>query len=124
MDIALVTAASLLVLIAVAHSYLGEKYVLIRLFRREDLPRVMGSEQFTKRVLRFAWHVTSIAWVGFAGVLLVFAGDASDARSSVLRVISGTFAASALLTGTASRGRHLSWAVFTAIAVLTWMESV
>ena len=49
MTIALQVAAFLICAVAVAHSYLGERYILIRLFRRDDLPRIMGGAEFTKR---------------------------------------------------------------------------
>ena len=62
----LLAAAVLAGLTGVAHSYLGERYILIRLFRRQDLPHLFGSDVFTRRTLRVAWHLTSIAWWGSA----------------------------------------------------------
>ena len=59
-------AAALVVALGLAHSFLGERYILQRLLRREDLPRLFGSADFTRRTLRFAWHVTSVAWLGLA----------------------------------------------------------
>ena len=53
-------AALLAVLLAVAHSSLGERFILIRLLRRQDLPRLFGSDRFTRGTLRFAWHLTSV----------------------------------------------------------------
>lgn len=44
----LLIAAILAVMIAVIHSFLGERFVLIRLFRRDDLPRLFGSDWFTR----------------------------------------------------------------------------
>ena len=70
----LALAAILILAIALAHSYLGERYILIRLFR-QPLPKLFGSDDFTKRTLRFAWHVTSIAWLGFAALLLQVGSD-------------------------------------------------
>ena len=61
----------LLLIIGLIHSYLGEKYLLIRLFRRDNLPKLLGSDWFTKRVLRFAWHLTTLAWWGFSAILYV-----------------------------------------------------
>lgn len=116
----LIVAATLLVAIAAAHSYLGERYILIRLFRREDLPRVRGSESFTKNILRFAWHITSVAWLGFAAILVILSRPPL-AASSVARIVSFTFLTSAALSGFGSRGRHYSWIVFVAIAFLTWL---
>ena len=119
----LLLAAALLALTAIAHSALGERYILRRLFRRADLPHLFGSDQFTRRTLRFAWHVTSVAWLGLAGVLIVLAGDGAPARDTLLRLVAATFAASAAIAALGSRGRHLSWLVFTAIPLLAWLAA-
>jgi hypothetical protein len=119
----LMVAGSLAALLGVAHSILGEHYILIRLFRREDLPRLFGSDWFTRRTLRFAWHLTTIAWWGFAALLIMLARDLEMTRSNVLLVIAATFVASAAVTAVASRGRHLAWVVFLAIALLAWLGS-
>lgn len=115
-------AAALLVAIAIAHSYLGERYILIRLFRRDNLPKLGGSDWFTKRTLRFAWHITSVAWLGFAGILVGLARD-SIGTDGVVRIVSLTFFASAGMSGFGSRGRHYSWIVFLAIGLLTWFSA-
>jgi len=120
----LLIAATLAAGVGLAHSYLGERYILIRLFRRTELPRLFGSDLFTRRTLRFAWHITSLAWWGFAALLLVLAkGDPATLRQNTLLVLAATFAASAAMTGIASRGRHLAWIVFLAIAVLSWLAA-
>lgn len=120
----LITAATLAFAIGLAHSYLGEKYILVRLLRRDNLPRLLGSDWFTKRTLRFAWHLTTVAWWGFGLVLLAFASGSGDAAHRLaLRAISLTFSVSALISLVASRGKHLSWVVFLAIAFLSWLAS-
>jgi hypothetical protein len=121
MKTALLAAAAILVLTAAAHSFLGERYILIRLFRRDDLPRLFGGDAFTKRVLRFAWHLTSIAWLGFAGILVVLARDQATPWVALLNVVAATFACHAALTALASRGRHLAWLAFAAVAILVWL---
>jgi hypothetical protein len=118
----LLLAAALIALTAIAHSVLGERYILMRLFRRADLPHLFGSDRFTRRTLRFAWHVTSVAWLGLAGVLIVLIGEGAPARDTLLRIVAATFAASAVIAALGSRGRHLSWIVFTAIALLAWLS--
>lgn len=110
MDPLLLAAALLALGVAGTHSYLGEKYILIRLFRRQDLPKIGGSDWFTKRTLRFAWHITSIAWIGMGAALLW------ETRIA----IAAAFGASGLLALVASRGKHYSWIVFGAIAMLAW----
>ena len=123
MNGSLLTAAALLIAIAIAHSLLGERYILMRLFRRDDLPRLFGSDWFTRRTLRFVWHVTSLAWLGFAAVLMLLSQSATPTRDSLLSVVSLTFLLTATVAAVASRGRHLSWVVFLAVAVLAWSAS-
>lgn len=119
MKAGLLIAAVLLVAVALAHSYLGERYILIRLFRRDDLPRLFGSDRFTKRTLRFAWHITSVAWIGFAGVLGALATQEAS-WSWALVAIAVTFLLTSLVIAIASKGRHLAWPVFLAVALLAW----
>src|SRR3954468_15002221 len=110
-------AAALALGIGIAHSFLGEKYILIRLFRRNDLPKLFGGTQFTIRTLRFAWHLTSVAWWGAAALLFLLAqGPLSS--SAVSAVLAAVFLASAGVTFIASRGRHLAWPVFLAIGFI------
>jgi hypothetical protein len=115
---ALSLAAALLVVIGLAHSYLGERYILVRLFRR-DLPALFGDDRFTKRTLRFAWHVTTVAWWGLAALL----ASGLDAPRTSLRIIAATFLLTGVVALAWSRGRHLSWVVFLAIAGLVWWAS-
>ena len=112
----LFTAALLLIGVAAAHSYLGEKYILIRLFRRE-LPKLYGDDAYTKQALRFAWHLTSVAWLGFAAIVL------SSPSPEVLRGTAITFAVSAIFPLYFTRGKHLAWIPFLMIATLCWLAS-
>lgn len=114
----LVLAATGLCAVGIAHSYLGERYLLMRLFRRDDLPRLRGSELFTKRTLRFAWHVTTVAWWGAAAALLAL--GAGSPRLAV-QALSATFLVTAIVTLVASRGRHLAWPVFLLIGIAAWL---
>lgn len=117
----LIIGAVLTVAIGVAHSVLGEKHILIRLFRRDNLPYLLGSDVFTKQTLRFAWHLTTIAWWGFAALLVLYATRGSDAGvSTAASIIEIVFLASALVTLIATRGRHLAWVVFLGIAAAAW----
>ncbi len=117
MTLALDIAAALIVAVALGHSYLGERFILIRLFRRDDLPKLFGGTEFTRRTLRFAWHITSLAWLGLAAVLVLIAR--ARATPAALGLAVGlTFLAHCLVALVGSRGRHLSWIVFLAIGVL------
>lgn len=61
-------AAATLVLIGVLHSALGEKDILKPLFA---VPWAATYPRWaTERILRFAWHFTTIAWFALAAVLV------------------------------------------------------
>ncbi len=117
MGAALMSAAVLAVLVGIAHSVLGERYILARLFRRDGLPKLFGGVEFTRRTLRFAWHVTTLAWWGYAALLVVMARGPLSLDTAAI-VIAATFLCTAGVTLVASRGRHLAWLVFAAIGGL------
>lgn len=117
MRTALSVAAFLAFAVGAAHSVLGERYILVRLFRRPDLPHLFGGPEFTIRTLRFAWHITTIAWWGLAAILVLIAHEQASA-SSLLYVISAAFLLSAVVAAVGSRLRHLAWIVFGAIGFI------
>ena len=121
MSVLLVVAAILIALLGMAHSYLGERYILVRLFRRTDLPSLFGGQAFTRHTLRFAWHLTTVAWLGLAGLLVVLGSASAGGAQRQARVIAATFAASGVVSLIGSRGRHLSWVVLFIVAVLVWL---
>ncbi|MFN0097432.1 MAG: hypothetical protein ACKVS7_02075 [Gemmatimonadaceae bacterium] len=106
-------AVVLISLLGIAHSVLGERYILVRLFRRTDLPKVLGSEEFTRRTLRFAWHLTSIAWWGMAALIVVVT---EGSRETALQVLAATTLVSGIVALVGSRARHLAWIVFVGVA--------
>jgi len=114
----LLFAAVLAVAVAVAHSWLGERYIIRRLLRRSDLPRLFGDDSFTRATIRYAWHLTTVAWFGLAGVLVVLSGSTQRLTPTLLFVVAGAFFASALLAIVSTRARHLSWIVFVIIGTL------
>jgi hypothetical protein len=122
-NIPLLVAAFLAALLGVAHSYLGERYILVRLFRRGNLSELFRDVVFTRRALRLAWHVMSVLALGFAAVLVVLASPAREHARAIAEVVSATFAVNGLLSLVLTRGRHLSWIVFFAIAGLAWFAT-
>ena len=101
-------AALLLVVLCLAHSLLGERYILMRLFRRSELlPKLLGGTAFTKNTLRFVWHLVTVMGLGFALVLLQLAGGASAGQIATL--IGAALLVSGVLPLVMTRGRHLSW---------------
>jgi len=120
MEALLYLAAFLTAALGIAHSVLGERYLLVRLFRRDNLPKLFGDTEFTIRTLRFAWHITTVAWFGFAALLL-HAGRGDLSTPGTLRIIGATFIISGLLPLFITRGRHLSWLVlFSSGGIALW----
>ena len=109
-------------LVGIAHSYLGEKYILIRLFRKDDLPKLFGGTEFTKNTLRFAWHLTSVAWFGFL-LLLLYLAVGEITTKAIGNIIGLTFLIHFLIAIIASKGRHLSWVVFLIISSSSFYAS-
>lgn len=108
----LLTAALLYLLVAAAHSWLGECKVLRPLLRERwqiGLPR-----GFTEVLLRLAWHVTSFAWIAAAAIL----GGAA-CGGAVPAFVVDALGVLALVTGgvmlVGLRGAHPAWAVFSVI---------
>ncbi|MEK8029464.1 hypothetical protein AACH06_01410 [Ideonella sp. DXS29W] len=111
-------AAALLALMGVAHAYLGERYILSRLARREaQLPPLLGGTAFTLGTLRFVWHLIAVPWGTMAYLLLVLA-HSDPSRDQLLTAIGASASLSALMPFWFTRGRHLSWLVFLLIGGL------
>lgn len=120
----LIFACILLLFVGLAHSYLGEKYILIRLFKRDNLPHTLGSDWFTKRVLRFAWHLTTLTWWGFSAILYVIFSDSTHLTGDILIIVSVVFFLSGLVSFSFSKGKHLSWVFFFLIAGSSFYAAV
>ncbi len=87
----------------IVNSLLGEKYILAPLFRRDNLPELFGSTDFTMRTLRYAWHLTTLAWLGFAAILVLMAHSPLDLKT-LGSVVGCTFIAHFALAVTGSGG--------------------
>jgi hypothetical protein len=104
-----------------SHSFMGERYFLVRLFKREPLHH-FGDAVFVNRTTRIAWHLTTIAWWNAAAILMVLAFRELDNTGLIAsRIISNIFLLSGILSLAGSRGRHLSWVVFFLISLIAWL---
>ncbi|RZU62825.1 DUF3995 domain-containing protein [Zhihengliuella halotolerans] len=100
-------AAVLLILVGVLHSILGERVVLRPLFAGSwELALSRGAAE---RLLRGAWHLTSLAWWGLSATLL--GAPAGVAFGLVCLLSAATI--HVCLPG------HLAWPLFTAAGVLS-----
>lgn len=119
MNVPLLIAAVLAVILGIGHSYLGERSILGRLFRRGNLPELFRDPEQTKRVIRLAWHVMSLFALGLAAILVALALRPAETRT-IAAILSLTFALCGLASLILARGRHVSWVIFVSIAALTW----
>jgi Protein of unknown function (DUF3995) len=101
----LLLAAACLLVLAVGHSLLGELKLLGPLLRA-PLPPLPVSRLFALQVLRLAWHVTSLAWLGLAALLLWTPGSRG--------IVCAVLVVSGVATLLAARGAHFAWALFLA----------
>ncbi len=97
--------------VGIAHSYLGERRILLPLIKRGNLPKIRGSEEITAKTIRIAWHATTVLfWV--VGVILIFLARNALDFHSMSAILAGTFLPLGILSLIASRGRHVSWLPF------------
>ncbi len=119
MNIYFSIAAFLFVLLGIVHSYLGERFILIPLFKWGRLPEIFNSEVLTGRTIRFVWHLLTVAWFTLAAIL--FTLDIFTPYTAVAKIIILASFASSVITLIETRGRHLSWVVLLAISLLVWL---
>lgn len=118
MSIVLALASLAIVTVAATHSILGELKLIGPLVAPATRAGLLAKSEFARQVLRFAWHLTTIAWIALAGELVVVASG-WEARRGGLAVVAIAFLATGLITFAASRGRHLAWPAFLLIAALS-----
>jgi len=111
-------AAALCFGIGMVHSYLGERFILIRLFKRGEVPHLFGSDYFTKGTLRFAWHITTIIAWGLGYLVFSVSRNVDNLAQVVLLTTGVVFSLSAVFAFAFTKGKHLSWIVFGLIAAL------
>lgn len=121
----LVVSGTLVLGLGVFHSLLGELFLVRRLLRRENLPRLFSGDSFTKITIRYAWHLLSIVVFGIAALLFWAAATPPErVPKSILGVLVATLLAATLWALASTRGRHLSWIVLLLATAFTWIGAV
>lgn len=104
--------AAVFVVLAIAHSVLGEREVITPLLKQswriDGIPRWAADP-----LLRFAWHMTSVAWLGLAATAL---GASGVAVGGLVALLSGVVVL-VLLPG------HLAWPLFLTGAFAAGMQT-
>jgi hypothetical protein len=123
----LVSAAGLSVLIALAHSVIGEQRIFRHLRRAGQIVPTEGGtllREFQVRILWGAWHGLSVMGLGLAGVLLWLSQPAARLASAgqVEWCVAMAVAATGVLVLVSNRGRHPAWVALLGVAGLVLMS--
>ena len=119
----LMGAAGLTVLIALAHSVLGEQRIFRHLRRAGQIVPTEGGtllREFQVRILWATWHGLSAMGLGLAAVLLWLAHPAAQVASAgrVEWCVAMAMAVTGVLVLVSNRGRHPGWLALFAAAAL------
>jgi hypothetical protein len=129
MNIYLLIASSLIFILAIAHSVLGELKILRHLKNVNDLPALNGipllwkNTNATRHTIRMVWHLATVLAFCIAAVLCKLAMLNSLTPTEVCIVI--TIGVSMLISCLAAllftKGNHASWIAFLVIGILSLM---
>jgi hypothetical protein len=119
MNVAFLIVAVVLFMLGIAHSAFGEKLLLIPMAKEKSVD-LFKQKPYMVSVMRFAWHITSIAWWGMALIVLDFAQIGDPSIFSVY-ALAGTFALTGIIILAFSKGLHPAWFFFLAIAACLWV---
>ena len=118
-QIFLFAAAAATLLTAFVHSYFGERRLIGPLVASNA--GVMAIP-LAKQVLRFAWHLTALLWIGQVFLLL----RAASAPSHLDRGLIGGVGILYLVAGASdailTRGRHIGWPLLLAIGIFALLS--
>lgn len=110
--------AVVLFMLGIAHSAFGEKLLLIPIAKEKSVD-LFKQKPYMINVMRFAWHITSIAWWGMALIIFDFAKVENPLIFSV-HALAGTFTLTGIIILAFSKGLHPAWFFFLAIAGCLW----
>lgn len=121
-DVALLLACLCLVGLGLVHSWLGEVKLIGPLLSPAGRSGMLAHSRFARNVLRFAWHLTSLAWWGMGiSVAMLAAPFSVEPRLALLAGTGMTCLITGLIILVIGRGRHLAWPVFLAAAFCCWV---
>jgi hypothetical protein len=110
-------AAAFAVITGVAHSFLGERRIIGPLLESPSPAPAILKNEMARRVLRFAWHITTLSWIAQAIILAIVLMLPQEALArSIVLVIGVSFLMMALASIFISRGRHVGWPLLAATA--------
>jgi hypothetical protein len=117
-SIMIYAAATLVTITAGAHSILGERRLIGPILSTyQSEPGVLQNE-LARRILRYAWHATSLSWIAEATILIIAATLTPPQGRLIVLVIGISFLIMALTSIIISRGRHIGWPLLPASGIV------
>ena len=129
MNAFLLVAAAVLLSIGVMHTVVaewkGERRLVWRVTRLTLFDSSDAKDLLAKRIVRLAWHLTSLIWCGCAVVFAYIAFvEASGPIIVVVRILASVFLLHSALSLIIVRGRHASWLGFLIVSVLSFLGTM
>jgi len=117
----LVAAAVATLVTAFTHSYFGERRLIGPLVASNA---GIMSHLLAKQVVRLAWHLTALLWLGQALLLLREAYAPATPDRALVGGIGVLYLGAGLFDAVYTRGKHIGWPLLTAIGVFSVLSLV
>ena len=129
MNLFLLIAAVVLFSIGVMHTVVaewkGERRLVWRITQLTLFDSDDAKDLLAKRIVRLAWHLTSLIWCSCAVVLAYIAFvEASGPIIMVVRILASVFLLHSALSLAIVRGRHASWLGFLIVSVFSFLGTM
>jgi hypothetical protein len=129
MNVFLLFAAAVLFCIGIMHTVVaewkGDRRLVWRITRLTLFDSSEAQDVLAKRIVRLAWHLTSLIWCGTATVLAYIAFvEASESITVIVRILAFVFLFHSALSLAIARGKHASWIGFLIVSVLSFLGTV
>jgi hypothetical protein len=129
MNVFLLIAAVALFSIGILHSVVaewkGERRLVWRITQLTLFDSSNAKDLLAKRIVRLAWHLTSLIWCGCAVVLAYIAFvEASGPTVATVRILSVVFLLHSALSLAIVRGKHASWLGFLIVSVFSFLGTM
>lgn len=125
MQLSLVLAAMIAILVGVAHSVLGEKFVFSQLRQQSWVPSKPAGplHESHVRIVWASWHALTVFGFVLAAILLRLASPVEVVQLSafIQNAVFVGMVAAALLVLVGTKARHPGWLGLLLVGLLTWL---
>lgn len=124
MNVWLIISSVLSLVLGVGHSVLGEwigKRVLVKKIQSVQLSEITEMDVLSKKIVRLAWHATSIMWCGAGAIFLYSSFVELNNYVIIIRILSVTFLLIGFLSLFTAPKKVI---LFFAISITSWIGSI